>query len=135
MSVGTRNKLLAGAVTVALGIAAMVIVGQGRQSHPTVTVEASPSVSVDVPAAPESEIEPDRPADNQKIHVLPVPLTFRGPEGALVVALDTNFDAVDAHCARKLLALIARENAPGWERYRDDRHGAAVRACPGMVRR
>lgn len=54
---------------------------------------------------------------------------------------ETNFDALPAECARKFLALVAREGAEDgpsprdWSRYRAEGFEAAARACPQEFKR
>lgn len=51
------------------------------------------------------------------------------PTKTLTLPSDYNYDALDPHCARKLLAMLARYNE-GTQELKEARFHAAWEACP-----
>lgn len=138
----SRIDTIATAISLAVWLAAMVwAVGQER--HLAVTVAAPEKTAAPIASASQPT--------NPKTDALPAPTPFVLPkppstltiyEGrrhggrALTFPLQTNWDAVDAFCARKSLAAITRELAlsPEYETFRDARFSATWTACPEFRR-
>lgn len=138
MSRETRMLLtILGAVAILGALLRVSIPPAGYEEREGAVTMAAPHPTPTPCFVDSAPARPMRPATQKAVATLravPTPLTFAGPEGVIVAPLSTNWDAVDAHCARKLLALVSREGAPGWMQYRDARHGAVWRACPEMRR-
>jgi len=113
-----------------------------RQKQTGSTVAADPAVPASPSGYPPPPIERignivTRPAIGRAVGRSRAPqgeLTFSGPEGVIVLPWGAWYDTVSADCARAVLALVAREGAPGYSQYRDARFGRAYSVCPEFRR-
>lgn len=104
---------------------------EARGSEVIEVTESAPDPTP-LPTPPEVQPEPDRPPTPYPATLDEVCVTSGGRTLCLPPGL--NYDAVDGHCSRKALALLAREHAPGWGELREERFHAAWTACPGFRR-
>ena len=118
-------------------VAVVMELAKRPAAAPTVTVPAwEPPIRVDVEPCPEPS---PTPVIGRAVGRRPVACISNGAR-MLCPPPETNFDALDAECARKFLALVAREGAEDgpsprdWSRYRAERFEAAHRVCEGFRR-